>query len=351
MYIAAHDSYSPEYNIKEEDANGLKKLESKKLTVPPHVQLRHTYPPKWLWPQHDDTKLIYIQPWEFVKVPFEWQYKFETFADALIAPSEFNRRSFIEGGLHPDNVFTIPNGYDDTIYNTKKSNLFPGIDPDKFNFVFVGNTHKRKGLDILLPAWSKCFKNDDKVQLIIKDNSDVYDETDIESHIINLQNKTKCAEIIYIDSQLSDEEMASIFKSSKAIVHPYRGEGFGMPIQEALACGCWPIIPDKGPTDEFVPPEAGTRIETRQIPIDTTHLLPPGCALSRMVSPTFINEPSSQSLQNAMKYVYLNFDKQNFYNKIKKLEMKNTWENVCLMYKDVITHIGSKEKTSRQKFR
>ena len=60
-----------------------------------------------------------------------------------------------------------------------------------------------------------------------------------------MQYKTECAEVIYIDKNLSEQEMADLYKCSNVVVHPYRAEGFGMHVQEAMACGCLPLVPDR----------------------------------------------------------------------------------------------------------
>ena len=57
-----------------------------------------------------------------------------------------------------------------------------------------------------------------------------------------MQYKTQCADVVYIDKNISEEDMANIYKMSNVIVHPYRAEGFGMHVQEAMACGCLPVV-------------------------------------------------------------------------------------------------------------
>ena len=56
----------------------------------------------------DKTKIVYIQPWEWSRVPFEWQYKWETFADAVITPSQWTANVYSEGGLSPSKLIVIP---------------------------------------------------------------------------------------------------------------------------------------------------------------------------------------------------------------------------------------------------
>ena len=97
VFITPLDKFDPQYKISSDAVKELKKLEAKDLKEDsPDIQIRHSYPPIWNWPVSDKTKIIYIQPWEYPKVPFEWQYKFETFADALVVPSNYIKQIFLE---------------------------------------------------------------------------------------------------------------------------------------------------------------------------------------------------------------------------------------------------------------
>lgn len=354
LRIVPLDSYDPVYALNKSDIRTLKKLEAVKEETVPAVQVRHSYPPIWSWPVHEETKVIYIQPWEYPKALFEWQYKFETFADALIVPSNYCKSVFSSGGLRPDNLFVVPNGYDEAVFNTEPGNSVDkfGINPSKVNFVYVGNSQWRKGLDILLNAWSKAFSRSDNAKLIIKDNPRIYGQSNILSEIINLQYKSDCGEIIYIDDELSAKEMSDIYKASKILVHPYRAEGFGMHVQEAMACGCVPIVSAEGPTDDFIPQDKGFRIPVQNVPINIQDpklfALKPGDATTMMSTHTFIKEPSSDYLLRAMKYVYHSHDRDLILNKARVTEVPNTWELVASQYLSIFKSI-SVRKANRLK--
>ena len=57
--------------------------------------------------------------------------------------------------------------------------------------------------------------------------------------------------------------MPRLFAACDVLVHPYRGEGFGLPVLEAMACGLPVVVTAGGPTDEFVPPAACWRVPAR----------------------------------------------------------------------------------------
>lgn len=349
------DSYDPEYSLDKAEVRVLKSLETKDQDAIPDVQIRHSYPPIWTWPVHDQTKVVYIQPWEYPKALFEWQYKFESFADALIVPSNYCKKVFSSGGLRPDNLFVVPNGYDEKVFNTEPGSSVErfGINPDKVNFVYVGNSQWRKGLDILLSAWSRSFSRSDNAKLIIKDNPRIYGQSNILSEIIKMQYQSDCGEIIYIDDELSAIEMANIYKASKVVVHPYRAEGFGMHVQEAIACGCVPIISGEGPTDDFIPQDKGFRIPVNNVAINIADpnlfALKPGDATTMMSTHTFVKEPNPEYLLKAMKYIYHSHDRDVILNKVRVTEVPNTWELVASHYLSIFTNIATR-KPNRLKY-
>jgi glycosyltransferase involved in cell wall biosynthesis len=348
VLITALDEYDPEYKLDKKDVKILKELAS--VEDIPDIQVRHSYPPIWSWPTDENTKVVYIQPWEYPKVPFEWQYKFETFADALIVPSNFCADIFKRGGINPDDIFVVPNGYEEEIFNEKEYDQelvkTLGIDPNKFNFVYVGNSQWRKGLDILLNTWHKIFKSFDNARLIIKDNPRIYGQNNILNETIKMQYKTDCAGITYIDKDLSDIEMAAIFKASDVVVHPYRAEGFGMHIQEAVACGCYPMITAEGPTNDFISDEGGYKlpVANKHINIASPEIfaLKPGDSSNFMGSHTFVKEPIAEGLERALRFVYYSHDREKILNNYKNNKL-TTWTEVGIKYIEVLENIVSRK--------
>jgi glycosyltransferase involved in cell wall biosynthesis len=343
------DSYDPTNNVDKSQIKVLKELESLDQEVA-DIQLRHSYPPIWKWPANKATKIVFIQPWEYTKVPFEWQYKFEQFADALVVPSNFCRQVFEMGGIDPEKLFVAPNGYNAETFNTDEPEVDVstfGIDKSKFNFVYVGNAQWRKGLDILLNAWVGTFDKADNARLIIKDSPSIYGDTNIINEIIKMQYKSSCAEIIYIDQNLSEKDMAAIFKASKVVVHPYRAEGFGMHVQEAIASGCFPIVSANGPTDDFIPDHSGIKVQVQKKIINindpSIFALKPGDSTTLMSTHTFANEPSLDHLKNAMSFVYHSHNKESILSRSKNNNKLNTWESVADYYISILNKVANNE--------
>ena len=332
--IISLDAPSVEYKVDHNQVNKL--LELRGAHNDADVEIRHSYPPMWRHPSNDKTKLVYIQPWEFSSVPFEWQYKFETFSDSLVSLSKFSEDSFLTAGLNPKDSFVIPCGYNPSVFNTDNrtsSNIT--------RFLFVGCGQYRKGLDLLLAYWARNTKKYESIQLTIKDTPQVYGQSSLLQDIIKLQYVTKCANIIYDDTVRSESEMADLYKSTDILVHPYRGEGFGMHIQEAMACGVVPVVTAGGSTDDFV---IDNKVASNRKIVNMNDIFAakPGDSMTLMGSHRYVIEPDLTSLTNTINTV------KNTYKDIKVNTSKlSTWDEVTEAYFKLVTRMSEIQKPKR----
>lgn len=230
------------------------------LPHPADVEVRHQWPPD-LSPARSG-RLALIQPWEFGAIPSGWLPQLHANVDELWVPSEYVRAMYIEAGLHPDRVFSIPNGVDLERFSPAAA---PPAEPRGTRFLFVGGLVGRKGPDVLFAAFTTAFAGRDDVALVVKDfgADGIYqggDRGPLRDHAAS----GLLPRIELIDATLSEEEIVELYRSCDVFVAPYRGEGFCMPALEAMACGLPVITTAGGPTDEFVPRDGGWRIASRR---------------------------------------------------------------------------------------
>jgi tetratricopeptide (TPR) repeat protein len=69
--------------------------------------------------------------------------------------------------------------------------------------------------------------------------------------IVNIMNDKDSPEIEYITEFLTPKELAELYSTCDVLVHPYRGEGFGMPILEAMATGLPVMVTNGGACLDF----------------------------------------------------------------------------------------------------
>ncbi|WP_053959914.1 glycosyltransferase [Sulfobacillus thermosulfidooxidans] len=220
-------------------------------TVDAHV--RHGWPPTF---SSRMGPFFLLQHWEAGAVPKSWINPIRRYVRRVLVVSEAVRDMFVAGGIPGEMISVIP----------------LGINPDHFyaggprcerwdryatRFLFVGGLISRKGIDILLSAYQKAFDADNSVILIIKavGSQFAYDDASILDALEAFRSDPKNPAIDWITDNLTEEAMASLYRSASVLVHPYRGEGFGLPLLEAMACGIPIIVSDFGPAREFVPRE------------------------------------------------------------------------------------------------
>jgi glycosyltransferase involved in cell wall biosynthesis len=232
------------------------------------VEVRHQWPPD-LRPAASG-RLAVIQPWEFGAIPREWVPHLEANVDELWVPSESVRGMYLEAGLDPERVVVLPNGVDLERFSPDvgPSTLpaLSGLASGARRFLFVGGLIWRKGPDLLLDAWKAAFPGREDVVLIVKDVGvgGVYRDGDRDGIVAHVASGA-LPRIVLLGEELAEEEIPRLYRSCDVLVHPYRGEGFAMPVLEAMACGVPVVVTEGGPTDEFCPLEAGWRIKAQRL--------------------------------------------------------------------------------------
>ncbi|HVW17389.1 MAG TPA: glycosyltransferase, partial [Solirubrobacteraceae bacterium] len=227
------------------------------------VEVRHQWPPDLSPPRAG--RLAVIQPWEFGAVPSAWLEPLREHVDELWVPSEHVRAMYVSSGADAERVHVVPNGVDLERFSPAGPAMdLPGP-ADAVRLLFVGGVIARKGPDALLAAFERAFAGRDDVVLVVKDfgADGLYRGGDREA----LRARAAGGDlprVVLLDDELADDELPALYRACDVLVAPYRGEGFCMPVLEAMACGLPAIATEGGPTDEFCPPDAGWRIRSRR---------------------------------------------------------------------------------------
>jgi glycosyltransferase involved in cell wall biosynthesis len=257
------------------------------------VEVRHEWPPDFSPPAAG--RLVLIQPWEFGTAPRDWVAPLRDEVDELWVPSEHVRRMYVDAGVPGEQVQVIANGVDLVRYAPEGAALDLGERP-RLRLLFVGGAIARKGVDVLLSAYVRAFGGREDVELVIKDfgRDGVYRNAD-RAELDRLTEPGALPKVTLLDRELSGPDMAALYRSCDVLVHPYRGEGFAMPVLEAMACGLPVVVTGGGPTDEFVPDAACWRIRSSR-----AALAPDALKGFPLAGPGWMLEPDAAHLEELL---------------------------------------------------
>jgi hypothetical protein len=196
-------------------------------------------------------KLVVIQPWEFGGVPREWVTSFGEHATEVWVYTSWLQDCYELSGVDRAKLHVVPLAVDLDVF-APSGDEFELRTDKACRFLFVGGAIERKGIDVLLKAYTNEFSADDDVTLVLKSSPKTYPGTSLSAMVETSRTIPGCPEILLIEDDLTDNEMAALHRSCTALVHPYRGEGFGLPMLESLACGRPVVATNYGAALDFL---------------------------------------------------------------------------------------------------
>lgn len=214
----------------------------------PGVLFRNAWPPNFA-PPLSGFVYIHQQAFEFQGIPSSWVEPLNNIAQDIWVPSKYNAEAFAKSGIHRDKINVLKHGVEFGKFNVSVQPL-PLPTQKGFKFLFNGGLLPRKGVDVLLRAYTNAFKADDNVTLVVHS---VYGDNYQLNEILELQKMPNMPEILLFQDDLSQIQMTQLYKATNVYVSPYRSEGFGLTLLEAMAAGLQVIVTDFGPSREICP--------------------------------------------------------------------------------------------------
>jgi len=109
--------------------------------------------------------------------------------------------------------------------------------PAQAEFIlYVGTLEPRKGLDVLLDAFGAIAHDDQEMELWLVGQSGWRIES-LERRLGEHPQRSRIRRLGYV----GDELLPALYRRARVVAYPSRGEGFGLPVLEAMACGA-PVV-------------------------------------------------------------------------------------------------------------
>lgn len=226
-------------------------------------------------------------------LPREW-VRLANKMDEVWTPSYFNADTFRASGVDRP-VHVIPLGVNPAYFNPNiESYPVPGV----FTFLSTFEWGERKAPEVLLRAFNDEFRSDEPAVLVCK----VYNQdssSNIPREVGRLGLKESGGKVVFsINEMVPEHQLGALYRSADCFVLPSRGEGWGLPILEAMACGIPVIATAWSAQTDFMHDEIA-------YPLSIEGLVP---AEAKCPYYSGFNwaEPSYEHLRTLMRHVYEN---------------------------------------------
>lgn len=166
----------------------------------------------------------------------------------IIAVSEKTKRDLIQQyKINSSKIIVAYNGVDKKIF--KPTNRKINLLKNKKYILYLGSEVPRKNIENLLKAFKEISKDHPNLILVKAGQPDGKKYRENTKRLIkdlNLKNK-----VLLTSRKLKEEELPLYYSNAELFVYPTLKEGFGMPLVEAMACGCPVVTSNLAPMNEI----------------------------------------------------------------------------------------------------
>lgn len=279
----------------------LRRLEGVHLNSGKTISIEHTIPD--VYKEYSCFANIGFTTFETDSIPPQWIEKCNKKSQIWV-PSEFNKWSFQKAGVR--NVRAISHIIDSDYYNPEICKPFSIPNRRKFVFLSIFDFTFRKGYDILLKAFWEEFSAKDDVCLVLK----VYFGGVTKRHQEILKDRIKgykqewgsndTAPILFFGDILSQNYLRRLYRSADCFVLPTRGEGFGLPVTEAMSMKLPVIVTNWSAPTEYLDPKATYPLRIEGLERNKGEML--------QITPNYKGQhcavPDKEHLKHLMRWVY-----------------------------------------------
>jgi glycosyltransferase involved in cell wall biosynthesis len=159
-------------------------------------------------------------------------------ADHIVADSDSTRSAALARyRLEPGRITTVRPGVDTNRWDGTGDVALPDVARSaNRRFIFsLGNTHPYKNVPRLVHAFASIAPTFPEVDLVVTGRGRTY------ATLQRLADRAGISARVKFTGTASDEEVMGCFKEALFFAFPSLVEGFGLPVLEAMACGC-PVL-------------------------------------------------------------------------------------------------------------
>ena len=185
-------------------------------------------------------------PLKYPELSPKWKYYYQYAlpfllkqSQRIVCVSEYTKQDIVKTyGLNPKAIDVVYNGYDrDLFYPQPNPDVLQKYSLDKY-FLYVGDMRFYKNLSRCLTAFDRL--PDKNCKFVITGQKDDFFYPEIERQVSKLNAKER---IIFLD-YVPSSDLPALYSMAQALVFASLYEGFGLPVLEAMACGC-PVLTSK----------------------------------------------------------------------------------------------------------